>query len=278
MCAVQQIANTDPIGIRHAIRRGLISGQTSGLAPGWVQGNIVILPLGWAQDFFDFCLANPKPCPLLAVGRPGDPSLPSLGTGIDIRHDVPRYRVFRDGDLIATPQDITDLWREDLVTFVIGCSFSFEAALIADGIAVRHIDLGRNVPMFRTNIPCVSAGRFAGSLVVSMRPLTPAQVLRATDITANLPQVHGAPVHFGDPAAIGIQDITMPDFGDAVPVRGDEVPIFWACGVTPQVALANARPPLAITHSPGAMLITDIAETSLRDGSFGFDPSTARPT
>lgn len=278
MYAVQQNTVTGPADIRHDIRRGVITGQTSGLAPGWVQGNIVILPRTWAQDFFDFCLANPKPCPLLAVGRTGDPHLPTLGQDIDIRHDVPRYHVFRDGALIATPHDIGDLWRDDLVTFVIGCSFSFEAALIAEGIAVRHIDLGRNVPMFRTNIPCVSAGRFAGSLVVTMRPLAPAQVLRATDITAKLPQVHGAPVHFGDPAAIGIDDINTPDYGDAVPVRGDEVPVFWACGVTPQVALANARPPLAITHSPGAMLITDIAETSLRDGSFGFDPSAARPT
>jgi len=277
MYAVQQSASMTPRMVRRDIRHELIRHQTSGLAPGWVQGNIVILPKAWAGDFFDFCLANPKPCPLLAVGRVGDPALPGLGQDIDIRHDVPLYRVFRHGELVATPPNIADLWQEDLVTFVIGCSFSFEAALIADGIAMRHIDLGRNVPMFRTNIPCVTAGRFAGSLVVSMRPLAPTQVMRAQDITANLPQVHGAPVHFGDPAAIGIQDLATPDYGDAVPVRDGEVPVFWACGVTPQVALAEARPPLAITHSPGAMLITDISETDLRHGGFRFDPALARP-
>ena len=241
------------------------------MAPGFVQGNLVILPSAWATDFLHFCRANPKPCPLLAVGRPGDPSLPRVGIGIDVRSDLPRYRVFRDGELSEEAQDVHDHWRDDFVSFLIGCSFSFENALLSSGINVRHIELGRNVPMFRTNIDCVPAGRFAGKLVVSMRPLKPTEAIRAIEITGRLPLVHGAPVYFGNPAEIGVSDLTRPDYGDPVPLHADEVPVFWACGVTPQVALEAAKPPVAITHSPGCMLITDIREEDLLAGRFQFE-------
>ncbi|MGP4753963.1 MULTISPECIES: putative hydro-lyase [Agrobacterium] len=260
----------DPQNIRADIRNGFIVDQTSGMAPGFAQGNLVVLPKVWATDFLQFCMANPKPCPLLALGNPGDPSLPGAGAGIDIRTDLPRYRIFRDGALVDELTDIRALWQDDFVTFLIGCSFSFEGALMDAGIGVRHIELGTNVPMYRTNIKCQSAGPFKGHYVVSMRPFSPANAIRAIEITATMPQVHGAPVHFGDPSAIGISDLSSPDFGDSVPVRDGEVPVFWACGVTPQVALEQARPPIAITHSPGYMLITDISEQDLRSGQFKF--------
>lgn len=272
--AEESIARRDAQAIRADIRAGRITHQTSGMAPGFAQGNLVILPKFWAADFLRFCQANPKPCPLLAVGKPGDPALPSLGSGIDIRSDVPSYRVFREGKLVEETPDITGQWRQDFVSFVIGCSFSFEWALQNAGIAVRHIDLGRNVPMFRTNIDCTPAGRFSGKLVVSMRPMKTLAAIRAIEITSRMPQVHGAPVHFGDPSAIGITDLARPDYGDAVPVNEGEIPLFWACGVTPQVALAEAKPPIAITHSPGCMLVTDIREEDLLNGHFQFEPAS----
>lgn len=242
---------------RAAIRAGRIHGHTSGLAGRHVQGNLVVLPRAWAGDFQHYCEANPKPCPLLAVTEPGDPALPTLGQGIDLRTDLPRYRVWRHGDLVDEPTDILGLWRDDLVGFVLGCSFSFEQALADEGIPLRHVEQGLNVAMFRTSIATVPAGRFAGPMVVTMRPLRPDDARRAAEITARYPRVHGAPVHIGDPAAIGIADIHRPDYGDAVEVRAGEVPVFWACGVTPQAALAAARPEFCITHAPGAMLITD---------------------
>jgi uncharacterized protein YcsI (UPF0317 family) len=249
--------------IRQRIRTGAHTGQTAGLAPGHVQGNLIILPADWAGDFLRFCQANPKPCPLLAVSEVGDPMLPTLGADIDIRTDVPRYRVYRNGVLCENPTDIGDLWRDDLVSFLIGCSFSFEESLLADGVPVKHIALGRNVPMYRTNRDCVPAGRFSGPLVVSMRPLLPADAIRAIQITTRFPTVHGAPVHLGRPDLIGIEDIGQPDYGDAVPVADDEIPVFWACGVTPQAALLQAGPPLAIGHEPGCMLITDLLNSRL---------------
>lgn len=260
--------DSDPATARHAIRSGDISGQTSGMAPGFVQGNLVILPADRAAEFLGFCRANPKPCPLLAVGNPGDPALPGVGDGIDIRFDLPSYRVFRHGVLEREVSDIGELWQDDFVTFLIGCSFSFEGALLGAGLKVRHIELGCNVPMYRTDIDCIPSGRFSGKLVVSMRPFPPAQAIRAIEITARAPQVHGAPIHFGDSKAIGIADLAHPDFGDAVPVKEGEVPVFWACGVTPQVALAQAKPPIAITHSPGCMLITDVTDDDLLSGRF----------
>lgn len=242
---------------RAAIRAGQVKGHTSGLAGRHVQGNLVILPAAWAGEFLDYCRANPKPCPLLAVTEPGETAMPTLGEGIDIRTDVPRYRVWQRGELVDEPTDIRALWRDDLVSFVIGCSFSFEQALADEGVPLRHVEQGRNVAMYRTAIATVPAGRFAGPMVVSMRPLKAADAQRAAEITARYPRVHGEPVHIGDPAAIGIADIHHPDYGDAVEIRADEVPVFWACGVTPQAALAAARPEFCITHAPGAMLITD---------------------
>jgi uncharacterized protein YcsI (UPF0317 family) len=248
---------------RRTIRSGEWTGQTSGLAEGYVQGNVVILPKALADDFLLFCQRNPKPCPLLAVSEAGQPQLPSLGLDVDIRTDVPRYRVWQRGEIVAEPTDIRDLWRGDLVSFVIGCSFSFEQALLEAGLPVRHIEQERNVPMYRTSIATAQAGPFKGPMVVSMRPMRAAAAIRAIQVTSRFPDVHGAPVHLGDPAQIGIQDIAKPDYGDAVDILPGELPVFWACGVTPQAAIANARPEFCITHSPGAMLITDLLNQQL---------------
>ena len=237
--------------------------NTSGYAAGFVQCNIVILPADWAVDFLKFCQLNPKPCPLVAMAaNPGEVTLPALGD-IDIRSDVPSYRLFKDGALEDEVQDISGLWREDLVTFALGCSFSFEEALLADGLEVRNVSEGVNVPMYRTNIDCKTAGPFAGKMVVSMRPFRAADAIRAVQICTRFPSVHGAPIHLGDPALIGIQDLQTPDYGDAVSMRAEELPVFWGCGVTPQVALEAARPPLCITHSPGCMLVTDMPNSKL---------------
>jgi uncharacterized protein YcsI (UPF0317 family) len=252
-----------PQGLRQAIRNGEYQGNTSGYAPGFVQCNIVILPAEWANDFLRFCQLNPKPCPLVAMATaPGDPALPPLGN-IDIRSDVPSYRVFRDGKLSEEIPDITALWRDDLVTFALGCSFSFEEALLADGLDVRNVTQGVNVPMYRTNIDCAPAGPFAGKMVVSMRPFVAVDAIRAIQICTRFPAVHGAPIHLGDPGQIGIADLDRPDYGDPVELKADELPVFWACGVTPQVALEAAAVPFAITHSPGCMLVTDLRNSHL---------------
>lgn len=254
---------TEARAIRQRIRSGEITGHTSGLAPGCVQGNVVILPAELASDFLRFCQANPKPCPLLAVSEPGNPALPALGSDIDLRSDVPRYRVFRRGRLTEEPTDIHHLWRDDLVSFILGCSFSFEWALLADGLRLRHQDQGGNVPMYRTSVQTIAAGRFHGPLVVSMRPFRAADAIRAIQITSRFPGVHGAPVHIGKPELIGIRDLGKPDWGDAVAVTADELPVFWACGVTPQAVIAEAKPDFCITHAPGSMLITDLNNSQL---------------
>lgn len=248
---------------RHRIRTGAYTGPTAGLAPGNVQANLVILPRSLAHDFLRFAQANPKPCPVLAVSEAGDPRFPALGRDLDMRTDLPLYRVWRHGELMEEPTDISRLWRDDLVGFAIGCSFSFEEALTENGIEVRHIACGSNVPMYRTNIPCVPAGPFHGPLVVSMRPFKPADAIRAIQITSRFPSVHGAPVHIGLPDGIGISDLGRPDYGDAVPIGVDELPVFWACGVTPQAVIAAVKPEFCITHAPGCMLITDLLNTSL---------------
>ncbi len=248
---------------RAAIRAGRWTAHTSGLAPGHVQGNVVVLRAQDADDFLRFCQRNPKPCPLLAVSEPGEPLLPELGDDVDIRCDVPRYRVWRKGELVAEPTDIRELWQPDFVTFVIGCSFSFEQALLEAGIPLRHILAGRNVAMYRTNIPTRPAGAFHGPMVVSMRPMRAAHAIRAIQVTSRLPNVHGAPVHIGDPAEIGIADLARPDFGDPVDILPGEIPVYWACGVTPQAVVMEARPDLCITHAPGSMLITDLLNHQL---------------
>lgn len=249
--------------VRTLIRQGLWTSHTSGLADDHVQGNVVILPQAQADDFLRYCQRNPKPCPLLAVSEPGHALLPTLGADINICSDVPRYRVWRQGELVEEPCDITHLWRNDLVTFVIGCSFSFEQALIESGLRLRHVDQGLNVAMYRTNIATQAAGVFNGPMVVSMRPMKAAAVIRAVQVTSRFPSVHGAPVHIGDPSLIGIADLQKPDYGDAVEVMPDELPVFWACGVTPQAAIRQARPDFCITHAPGAMLITDLLNNQL---------------
>ena len=246
--------------VRAACRAGTLTGPTPGLAMGFVQGNLVIVPKEFAFDFLLFCQRNPKPCPLLDVTDPGDPEPKTVAPGADLRTDLPAYRIWRDGQLAAEPTDIRPLWRDDLVSFVIGCSFTFENALLEAGIPVRHIEHGSNVPMYNTDRPCRSAGRFAGPLVVSMRPMASEQALDATYICGRFPRAHGSPVHFGDPAAIGIADLSRPDYGDRVEVRPGEVPVFWACGVTPQAALMQAKLPLAITHKPGHMFLTDLRD------------------
>jgi len=249
--------------LRARIRSGELAQHTSGLADDLVQGNLVVLPAADAHDFLLYCQRNPRPCPLIAVGEAGDPAMPLLGAGIDLRTDLPRYRVWRDGELVDERGEVRDLWRDDLVAFAIGCSFSFEWAMRADGIRVRHIEQGCNVSMYKTSIATQAAGKFGGPLVVSMRPLAAADAIRAIQITSRFPAVHGAPVHIGDPAQIGIKDLGRPDYGDAVDVRPNELPVFWACGVTPQAALQRARPSFCITHAPGAMLITDLLNHQL---------------
>ncbi|MDQ0569531.1 uncharacterized protein YcsI (UPF0317 family) [Variovorax paradoxus] len=261
--AEQPGAGSSALAVRQACRSGTLSAHTSGLASAHVQGNLVTLPRVHAADFLRFCQANPKPCPLLGVSEAGDPALPALGEGIDIRTDLPRYRVWRNGELVDEPTDVRALWTDDLVSFVIGCSFTFEHALMAEGIVLRHVAQGRNVAMYRTSVATAPAGPFHGPMVVSMRPLRAADAIRAVQITSRFPAVHGAPVHIGDPALIGIRSIGDPDYGDAVEVMPDELPVFWACGVTPQAALAAAKLPFAITHAPGSMLVTDLLHHSL---------------
>lgn len=256
-------AGENAADVRRRARAGELRGPTSGLAPGHVQGNLVILPANLAGHFLRFCQLNPKPCPLLGASEPGDPTISSLGNDLDLRTDLPGYRVWRDGELVDEPPDVSALWRDDLVGFVLGCSFSFEEALLAEGLEIRHLALGRNVPMYRTNVATVPAGPFRGPLVVSMRPFAAAGAIRAIQITSRFPSVHGAPVHIGNPCLIGISDLARPDYGDPATVYEDELPVFWACGVTPQAAIAAVRPAFAITHSPGCMLVTDLKNTQL---------------
>jgi len=261
--AVTPLRRDDPpppgsgLSARLAIRANTHRGPTSGLAPGFVQGNLAILPQALAADFLRFCQLNPKSCPLIGTSAPGDWRVPALAEDLDIRTDLPRYRVWRNGELANEPQDIRDFWRDDLVSFVIGCSFSFEEALTSDGIELRHITQLCNVPMYRTSIATAQAGPFHGPMVVSMRPMTPGNAIRAIQITTRFPAVHGAPVHVGKPEMIGIKDVMKPDYGDAVEVRDDELPVFWACGVTPQSVIATVKPEFCITHYPGSMLVTD---------------------
>ena len=248
---------------RRRIRAGGHRLPTSGMAPGYVQGNLAILPKELAADFTRFCMMNPKPCPLLGQSEPGDWRLPTLGEDLDIRTDIPMYRVWKKGELVAEVTDLKEVWRGDLVSFVLGCSFSFEEALVDNGLEIRHQSCNVNVPMYRTNIECAPAGPFHGPMVVSMRPFRPADAIRAVQVTTRFPTVHGAPVHLGHPHSIGIADIAKPDYGDPVPIASDEIPVFWACGVTPQAVIAAAKVPFAITHAPGLMLVTDLKNKQL---------------
>ncbi|WP_283616019.1 putative hydro-lyase [Mycolicibacterium poriferae] len=254
-------AGISPVQARTRFRAGL-SVPTAGWSAGYAQANLIAVPRDYAYELLLFAQRNPKACPVLDVFEPGNHSGPMLPDG-DIRTDVPAYRVYVDGELVAEPSDVVEFWTDDLVAFAIGCSFTFEAALQDSGVPVRHIEQGRNVPMYRTNRMCRPAGRMSGPLVVSMRPVAPEQVADAVRITSRYPSVHGAPVHVGDPAALGIADLAAPDFGDPVDIQPAEIPVFWACGVTPQAAVMQTRPPLAIGHAPGHMLITDLRDAEL---------------
>lgn len=246
-----------PAHMRGLIRGGEWTHPTSGLCLTHVQANMIVLPKDWAYDFLVFAQRNPKPCPILDITEPGDGEAKLIAPGSDVRTDIPKYRVWEDGKLVAEPTDAVQYWRDDLVAILLGCSFSFEGALVEAGIPVRHMDMGRNVPMYITNIACSPAGRLSGPMVTSMRPVKYSQVPKAVMATGRFPAVHGAPIHIGDPAAIGIKDINKPDFGDPVEIRDGEVPVFWACGVTPQAAVMQSKPPFAITHAPGHMFIGD---------------------
>lgn len=252
-----------PAALRQLIRSGEHTDNTSGYCAGYVQCNMTILPADWAHEFLQFCQLNPRPCPVLGMANPGSWEIPALAEGLDIRTDIPRYRMFENGELAQEVTDIRELWQDDFVTFMLGCSFSFEEALQADGLEVRNITESCNVPMYRTNIECAPAGRFSGHMVMSMRPFVAADAIRAIQICTRFPAVHGAPLHIGDPTQIGINDLSQPDYGDAVTVHDNELPLFWACGVTPQVAIEQARPPICITHSPGCMLVTDVLNSKL---------------
>jgi uncharacterized protein YcsI (UPF0317 family) len=257
---------TEAREVRQRIRNGEWRRPTAGLAPGFVQTNLVILPRDLAFDFLLFAQRNPKPCPVLEVTDAGSPEPTLSAPAADLRTDVPKYCIYRDGVLTEEVMDLQSVWRDDLVSFLLGCSFTFESALLQAGVPVRHIEERRNVPMFVTTIPCRPAGVFHGPLVVTMRPIPAALVSRAVQITGRYPGVHGAPVHVGDPAQIGIRDVTHPDFGDAVTVRPGEVPVYWACGVTPQAVAMRAKPPLMFTHAPGHMFVTDLRNEELATG------------
>ncbi len=251
-----------PEDARARYRAGLAV-PSSGEAPGFTQANLVVLPRDWAYDMLLFAQRNPQPVPLLDVTDAGSYRT-ALAPDADLRTDLPRYRVWRDGELVDEPSEVTQLWTDDLVAFLIGCSFSFETALLDAGVPVRNIEQGRNVSMYRTNRPCRPAGRLSGPLVVSMRPVPGELVPGAVQITGRMPQVHGAPVHVGAPASLGIADLGRPDFGDPVEAADGDVPVFWACGVTPQAALMASRPPFAITHAPGHMFISDVPDAAYR--------------
>ncbi|HWK23655.1 MAG TPA: putative hydro-lyase [Ureibacillus sp.] len=260
---MELIKELEPYEIRQLIRNQEITGPTAGMSIGYTQANLAILKKEYAFDFLLFCQRNPKQCPLLDVTEPGSFIPKKLAKNGDIRKDIPKYRIYRDGIFTEEVQDITDYWEDDMVGFLIGCSFTFETPLLAAGIPIRHIEEKCNVPMYKTNIPCEKAGVFEGPTVVSMRPMSAEDAIRAIQITSRFPNVHGAPIHIGNPEQIGIDDISKPDFGDAVTINPGEIPVFWACGVTPQAVAMESKPSIMITHAPGHMLITDIKETCL---------------
>ncbi len=258
----QERGPANPAELRRRARSGDWAGGTTGVCVGYLQANLAVLPRRYAADFRRFCLANPRPLPLVEVAEA--PGTLRVAPGADLRTDLPRYRIYRDGRLVDEVTDASGHWGDDMVAFLLGCSFSAEAALLAAGVRLRHLDRGHGVAMYRTGIGCTPAGRFHGPVVVSMRPIRRDQVALARDVTAGYPLAHGAPLHEGDPAAIGIADLSAPDWGDPIDIRPDETPVFWACGVTPQAVIAEVRPELAITHSPGHMFVTDVPEDAIR--------------
>lgn len=260
---VKDLFNANPVEVRQLIRKGEINRPTAGMSRGYAQGNLVILPKKLAYDFLLFTIRNPKACPVLEVTDIGGKEAKEIAPKSDLSTDIPKYRLYRNGKMIGEHKEIQSLWREDFVSFVLGCSFTFESALMESGIGVRHIEKGSNVPMYITNIPCKPAGIFSGPTVVSMRPIPRDKIVQAVQITSRYPKVHGGPIHIGNPEDIGIKNIDRPDFGDAVEIKGNEIPVFWACGVTPQAVAMKVKPEIMITHSPGHMFITDIKNHKL---------------
>ncbi len=256
-------AASSPQDVRRAAWQQRFDGLTTGLAPGYVQANLAVLPASEAADFVAFCRANAAACPVLAVGSPGVPRLPELGADIDVRTDLPAYWIYRDGKRAATVTDIAALWRADHVAVAIGCWFSMEDALVRAGVRLRHVELGIQGPLFRTTRQTVRVGRFGGPLVVSMRPFAVDAVDTVRQVTARFSRVHGAPLHVGDPGALGIADIARPDFGEVLTPLAGEVPMFWGCGLTALTALEQSGLPLFITHAAGAMLVTDLRNDAL---------------
>lgn len=255
--------NIAPSELRKLISSGKITGPTAGMAKGYTQANLAILKKEYAFDFLLFCQRNPKSCPLVEVTEVGSFISNIISDGADIRTDIPKYRIYKEGVFTEEVTDITEYWEEDMVAFLIGCSFTFETPLLEAGIPIRHIEENCNVPMYKTNIACEKAGIFEGPTVVSMRPMSHEDAIRAIQITSRFPSVHGAPIHIGDPSQIGIGDITKPDFGDAVTIIEGEIPVFWACGVTPQAVAMQSKPSIMITHAPGCMFISDLKDEKL---------------
>jgi uncharacterized protein YcsI (UPF0317 family) len=257
------LAKMTPAALRQLMRQGELVRPTAGMAEGFVQANLAMVPRELAYDFLLFAQRNPKPCPVLDVTDAGSPEPRLMAPGADLRYDAPKYRIYKAGVLVDEVINLESYWQDDMVAFLLGCSFTFETALLKAGVPVRHIECGCNVPMYITNIACRPAGRFSGPMVVSMRPVPAAMVVKAVQVTSRFPAVHGAPVHIGDPTVIGISDIDRPDFGDRVDIRPGEVPVFWACGVTPQAVAMTAKPPIMITHAPGHMFICDVRDEDL---------------
>jgi uncharacterized protein YcsI (UPF0317 family) len=255
----QELRSRDPEieEVRARIRGEEHTGPTGGVASGHVQTNLVVLPEEYAFDFLKFCVRNPKPCPVLEVTDVGSPVPPVMAPSADLRTDVPKYRVYENGELVDEPTDIRSYWQDKLVSFLIGCSFTFEKALLDAGLYLAHLDQGQNVPMYVTGQECVPSGPFSGPMVVSMRPYRPDEIPLAVTVSSRYPMMHGAPVHVGDPEALGVKDLGEPEFGDPISIDEDQIPVFWACGVTPQAVAMKAAPPLIITHSPGHMFVTD---------------------
>jgi uncharacterized protein YcsI (UPF0317 family) len=261
--AIEDLSRLEPRGLRELVRAGEWRAPTTGLCRGYAQANLVILPEADALDFFLFSQRNPRSCPLIEVTEAGRVEPEGAAVGADVRSDVPEYRIYEHGEGVAVVPDISEHWRDDLVSFLIGCSFTAEAALLDAGVRLRHLELDLAVPMYVTTRDCRPAGRFHGRLVVSMRPILQSQLVRAVQVTSRFALAHGGPVHVGDPAALGIEDLKRPDWGDAVPVEAGFVPVFWACGVTPQAVARESRPELMITHSPGHMFVTDVPDREL---------------
>lgn len=257
MGQTDNVKDLSPKELRAEVRRGGYDGPTSGLARGHVQTNLVVLPEDYAFDFLKFCVRNPKPCPVLEVTDAGSPTPAVMAPDADLRTDVPKYRVYEKGELVDEPPDVRDYWKDDLVSFLIGCSFTFEAALLDAGLRIAHQDQNRNVPMYVTGRECISSGPFSGPMVVSMRPYLPEEIPAAVTASGRYPTMHGAPVHVGDPEALGVENLDEPEFGESISIGEGGVPVFWACGVTPQAVATSARPPFMIAHSPGHMFVTD---------------------